>query len=93
VSEVRRALEDLVEEAGIGYRMGRRVVRVAVALEGKDDAATYWREKGRDRFARELAEDEIPEDVAQRALAVVDQELDEQVDLGAILEDLRRRIT
>ena len=55
------------------------------------DSAPYWRSRGRERFARELAEDGIPPDEAAALLARIERDLFPPVSLDDILRDLKER--
>ncbi len=87
--ELRAALDGIVP--GLPYTPP--VARVLTVLLAKGASApAYWRDRGRGRFERELAEDGVPAALVGQVLDVVDVELDpDAVDLDAILRELQRR--
>jgi hypothetical protein len=60
------------EHPGISASEGR--IRRVLAAKN-DGAADYWRTRGRERFARELAEDGVPYDVANALVGTIEREL------------------
>lgn len=87
---LRTALEALA--ADMSWADGRRIMRVAAVLESKKNAPMYWRERGRQRFERELIEDGLDTTCVAGVLKIVDDVLAPAVvDLDDILADLRRR--
>jgi hypothetical protein len=66
-----------------------RIRRVLAAKNA--DAGDYWRTRGRERFARELAEDGVPPDEIAALLERHDGELFPVVDLDDVLRRLVAR--
>jgi hypothetical protein len=58
-------------------------------LRSKPDRYTYWRERGRDRFGRELAADGLSPEEVDAALATLEAELEARV-LDDALANVRR---
>jgi hypothetical protein len=66
--------------------------RIRRVLSSKNvGAADYWRSRGKERFARELAEDGVPPDEAATLLDRIDGELFPPVDLDEVLRDVKNR--
>jgi hypothetical protein len=66
--------------------------RIRRVLAAKNvGAADYWRTRGRERFARELAEDDVPSDETRALLDTIDRELFPPVDLDELLRRVRER--
>jgi hypothetical protein len=54
-------------------------------------AVDYWRTRGRERCARELAEDGVPKDAAAALLDTIEGELFPPVDLDELLRNMEER--
>lgn len=54
-------------------------------------AADYWRTRGKERFARELAEDGVPPDAVATFLDAIGRELFPPVDLDDVLRGMKER--
>jgi hypothetical protein len=70
--------------------------RIRRVLAAKNvGAADYWRTRGRVRFARELAQDGVPEGEAHELLATIEHEFFHagDVDLDEVLRGLVDRLT
>jgi hypothetical protein len=68
--------------------------RIRHVLAAKNvSAADYWRSRGRERFARELAEDGVPPDDAATLLYLIDAELFPRVTLDEVLRTMKERVT
>jgi hypothetical protein len=92
--DLRAALERLV--ADVRHADARAILRISAAIAPRADPATYWEERGKQRFARELTNDGVPPELIARALETVDEVLGgttvtDDVSLDQILADLRRR--
>ncbi len=89
MTDLRAALASVI--GPLSFAQGAAILRIAAALEGKGDPGGYWRSRGRSRFARELERDGLALDLVGIVLETVDEILAPDVDLGALLDDLRRR--
>jgi hypothetical protein len=65
--------------------------RIRRVLASKPRSADYWRTRGRERFARELAEDGVRPNEAEAILDKFEAELFPPVDLDDVLRNMKER--